>query len=187
MAAKIYNPTHTLAYCASYDPKSANCQKCECQYTDIEESLILQECDAFYDVFLQIEKRLRNCGITENSAAKKQPILLSAPMCINGAFACELALKYLLISANMPFNMSSGHNLEYLFNLLPQDKRDTLITFMEKEYNNEQGCFQSGLSAIANTFNDRRYNFSKFSSNRSLSSFFRPFVHTICRYVLELS
>ena len=47
MAAKIYNPTHTLAYCSTYDPESINCQKCECKYTDIEETIALQECEAF--------------------------------------------------------------------------------------------------------------------------------------------
>ena len=187
MAAKIYTPTHTLAYCASYDPESINCQKCECECTDVEEALALQECEAFYDVFVQTEKHLNNCGIVQEPIQAKQPILLSVPLRINGAFACELALKYLLINANIPFNMGIGHNLEYLFSLLPQDKKDDIVAYLGKEYNIEPEIFQSSLKTIANTLNDQRYTFSKFSNNHSQDSLFSPFVHTVCKYVLEIA
>ena len=59
MASKEYIPTHDLAYCSQFDPTSPICQNCDCSHVDIEEAIILQECQAFYTVFLQLEKQLK--------------------------------------------------------------------------------------------------------------------------------
>jgi hypothetical protein len=78
---------------------------------DITIATILQECAAFYDIF----KELENNGIVETPAEHRNPTLLEVPYIINGAFACELALKYILVENQINFCISvRGHDLEYL-------------------------------------------------------------------------
>lgn len=184
MAAKKYVPTHDLAYCSQYNPVFSMCQNCDCCYVDIGEAIILQECHAFYTVFLQLEEQLKNNGLHNNLTAKLST-LLSVPYMVNGAFACELALKYLLFSSNILFDMVKGHNLEYLFQLLPQEQKDTLISLIKKGTCLDDSTFQDGLRSIANTFNRQRYQFSNYNQDLSTHILFSPFVHVLCEFVLE--
>lgn len=185
MAAKKYVPTHDLAYCSQYDSASSLCQNCDCSCVDIEEALILQECHAFYTVFLQLEEQLKCSGLHNNKLDAKRPTLLSVPYMVNGAFACELALKYLLISSNIPFDMVNGHNLEYLFQLLSQEHKDALTPLIQKRSCLDDSAFQDGLSSIANTFNKQRYQFSNYNQGQCTHTLFNPFVHALCEFVLE--
>ncbi len=185
MAAKKYVPNHDFAYCSQYDPVSSMCQNCDCSYVDIEEAIILQECHAFYTVFLQLEEQLKSSGLHNNNFDVKLPTLLSVPYMVNGAFACELALKYLLISLNIPFDMVKGHDLEYLFQLLPQEQKDTLTSLIKKGSFLDDSTFQDGLSSIANAFNKQRYQFSNYDQDLSTHALFSPFVHVLCEFVLE--
>lgn len=185
MAVKKYMPTHDLAYCSQYDPDSSICQNCNCSRVDIEEAMILQECDAFYTVFLQLEEQLKSSGLHDNKSNGETPILLSVPYMVNGAFACELALKYLLIASNIAFDMAKGHNLEYLFQLLPKEQKDILTPLIRTRSSLNDSVFQEGLSSIANIFNKQRYRFSNYSQGLSVHALFRPFVHVLCEFVLE--
>ena len=97
MSEKRYIPTSNPAYCADYDEYSEECKNCNNKSVDITIATILQECAAFYDVFKGLEKRLKSSGIVETPPEYKNPILLEVPYIVNGAFACELALKYLLV------------------------------------------------------------------------------------------
>ena len=185
MAAKNYVPTHDLAYCSQYDPASSTCQNCCCSYVDIGETIILQECHAFYAVFLQLEEQLKNSGLHSNKLDAEIPTLHSVPYMVNGAFACELALKYLLISSNISFDMVKGHNLEYLFHLLPKKQKDTLTLLIKKRSCLDDSSFQAGLNSIADIFNKQRYLFGNYTQNLSAHALFSPFIHVLCEFVLE--
>ena len=63
--------------------------------------IILPECQAFYIAFLQLEKQLKNSGLHNDKPDDNLPPLLSVPYMVNGAFASELALKYMLIHWQM--------------------------------------------------------------------------------------
>lgn len=184
MTTKKYIPIHNLACCSEYDPDSSICQNCDCCYVDIEETIIFQECHAFYTVFLYLEKQLKTSGLHDSKFDVNLPILLSVPYAVNGAFACELALKYLLISSNIPFAMAKGHDLEYLFQLLPENQKDTLTLLIKKRGCLDDRSFQDGLHSIANIFNKQRYQFSNYDQNLTIHSLFNPFVHILCEFVL---
>jgi len=184
MASKKYTSAHTLAYCSQFDSTSSLCQNCDCNHVDIEEAIILQECHAFYTVFLQLEEQLKNSGLHNNSNTAL-PNLLSVPYMVNGAFACELALKYLLISHNITFDMVKGHNLAYLFQLLPTEQKCCLTALIKKNSNLDDNAFQDGLNAIADTFNKQRYWFNYYNQSLSTHNLFNPFVHVLCKFVLE--
>jgi len=185
MAIKKYISTHNLAYCSQYDSASPKCQNCDCLYVDIEEAIILQECHAFYAVFVQLEEQIKGLSPHNNKLNGKLPTLLSVPCMVNGAFACELALKYLLTSSNIPFDMARGHNLKYLFQLLPQGQNDTLTQLIKKRGCLDDCTFQEGLNSIADTFNKQRYQFSNYKQGLSSHALFGPFVHVLCEFVLE--
>lgn len=185
MASKKYISTHDLAYCSQFDPSSPICQNCDYSHVDIEEAIILQECHAFYTVFLQLEEQLKNSGLHNNNLESNLPPLLSVPYMVNGAFACELALKYLLISSNVAFDMSKGHNLAYLFQLLPQTQKDIITVSIKNDCNLNDATFQKGLNSIADTFNKQRYRFNYYDQNLSTHTLFKPFVHTLCEFVLK--
>lgn len=185
MASKKYISTHDLAYCSQFNPASPLCQNCDCSHVNIEEAIIFQECHAFYTVFLQIEKQLKSSGLHNDKVDFNLPPSLSAPYMVNGAFACELALKYLLISSNVAFDMSRGHNLAYLFQLLPQAQKDILAASIKKDCNLNDATFQYGLNSIADIFNKQRYRFNYYDQNLSTHVLFNPFVHTLCEFVLK--
>ena len=186
MASKEYIPTHDLGCCSQFDPASPICQNCGCSHIDIEEAIILQECQAFYTVFLQLEKQLAGSGLHNGKPSDNLPPLLSVPYMVNGAFASELALKYLLISSNVTFNMRKGHDLAYLFQLLPQTQKNILTASIKQDCNLNDAIFQDGLNSIADTFNKQRYQFSNYNQDLSTHIIFAPFVHTMCKFVLEI-
>ena len=169
MASKKYISAHTLAYCSQFDSTSSQCQNCDCNHVDIEEAIILQECHAFYTVFIQLEDQLKNNGLHNNNLNAAFPNLLSVPYMVNGAFACELALKYLLVSNNVAFDMAKGHNLAYLFQLLPTEQKYSLTTLIKKNSSLDDEAFQDGLNSIADTFNKQRYWFSYYNVPRMIA------------------
>ena len=184
MASKKYESEHIRAYCSEFDPLSPVCQNCDCRCIDIEETIIYQECHAFYTVFLQLEEQLKNSGLHDETPVKL-PTLLSIPYFVNGAFACELALKYLLISSKVPFDMRKGHNLAYLFQLLPHRQKEIISALIKNDCNLSDSAFQDGLDLIADIFNKQRYWFNYYNKNFSTHVLFNPFVNVLCKFVFE--
>lgn len=187
MSTKRYIPTPNPANCAYYDSNSEECRNCENKSIDITTTLILQECVAFYDVFKNLEKRLEHSGIVEESADNtRQPTLLSVPYIVNGAFACELALKYILIENQIDFCISSrGHNLEYLFNLLPPAEKQTLQNLLKNAGNIDEASLKENIHLLGESFNQWRYLFTYIDKGLTYNSFFGIFVNQLCNYVLS--
>lgn len=187
MSTKRYIPTPNPANCAYYDDNSGECRNCKNKSIDITTTLILQECVAFYDVFKNLEKRLDHSGIVEESTDNpRQPTLLSVPYIVNGAFSCELALKYILIKNQIDFCISSkGHKLEYLFNLLPQAEKQTLQNLLKNAGNIDDDSLKENILLLSDSFNQWRYYFANIDNGLTYNSFFSVFVNQLCNYVLS--
>lgn len=186
MSEKRYIPTPNLAYCADYDEHSEECKNCNNKSVDITIATILQECAAFYDVFKGLESRLANSGIVNTPPEHKNPVLLQVPYIVNGAFACELALKYLLVENQISFCISAkGHNLEYLFDLLPPPIKQSLKAKLKKAGNMNDTELRENIHLHADSFNQWRYLFSYIGDNMYYNKFFGVFVNQICTYVLS--
>lgn len=63
--------------------------------------------------------------------------ILSSPLLVNSAFACEMYMKSLLILNNIPYQKS--HGLKSLFDLLPKQYQDFLRIekYSRKEFDKE--------------------------------------------------
>ena len=98
-------------------------------------------------------KYIRGCEIKQNEIAndfyeaykrcfteneKKQ--IVATPAFVNGFFACELYLKSILRANNI---ISTGHNIEELFNHLPTELKKTI----ENKFSNEAKSI-NGLNSI---------------------------------------
>lgn len=84
------------------------------------------------------------------------PSELFIPWVVNGAFACELGLKYILTTENIAFNRT--HLLHELFNLLPEPTRLELWKNLKERnsfYTDEY--IQIHFLGISNAFEDFRY------------------------------
>lgn len=185
MSEKRYIPTSNPANCADYDEHSAECKICNNKSVDITIATILQECAAFYDVFKGLEKRLEYSGIVENLPEYKHPTLLEVPYIVNGAFACELALKYLLVENRISFCIfAKGHNLEYLFDLLPPSIKQPLKAKLKKAGNINDAELRENIHLHADSFNQWRYLFTNTENNMYYNKFFSILVNQLCSYVL---
>ncbi len=186
MSAKRYIPTPNPASCSYYDDNSEECRNCKNKSVDITTTIILQECAAFYDVFKGLEKRLENSGIVETPPEHENPTLLVVPYIVNGAFACELALKYLLVENQISFCISAqGHDLEYLFGLLPPQLRQSLKDKLKKAANIDETKLRKNIHLHAESYNQRRYMFQYIDDNMYYNKFFGVFVNLLCSYVLS--
>lgn len=186
MSGKKYIPVPNPAYCANYDEHSEECKKCNNKTVDITIVTILQECAAFYDVFKRLEKRLKHNGIVETPSEHRNPVLLEVPYIVNGAFACELALKYLLIENQISFCISAkGHDLEYLFDLLPPSIKQLLKVKLKNAANINDTELRKNIHLYANCFNQWRYLFANIAENIYYNKFFNVFVNQLCTYVLS--
>lgn len=175
-----------MAYCASFDANSNECQNCKNSSVDITISIIFQECYAFYDVFKSLEKRLANSGIVKTAPTDNLPTLLQVPYIVNGAFACELALKYILVDNQISFCISSkGHNLEYLFNLLPETEKNELKNSLKNVGNINDSTLQKNIHILADSFNQWRYLFTNIDQRIEYNNFFSMFVNVVCTYILS--
>ena len=182
--AKEYLHNPVIIRCASYDETSELCKDCPCDNFDASLSILYREIDAFYYVFNSLDKMPKFNGITDYKPTERLPLLLSVPYITNGAFACELALKYILIDSKVTFQTGKGHNLKYLFELLPNEDKNEITNHIVVNNGVSPEEVYDELSIIANSFVDRRYMFTTITESYQQSKLFAPFVHTVCKYVL---
>ena len=102
---------------------------------------------------------------------------------VNGAFACELGLKYILSMENTEYNKT--HLLHDLFNLLPNDiKREIWneLKSTNKFYTDEH--INQGIFYISNAFEDFRYAFEHtiFIDTTFANDFFKIVFNHVNKY-----
>jgi len=179
-------PKQCIVHCYLYDPCVKACKNCCHASEDVTYILLMQECEAFYKVYLDLEERLGPGGIVDKPIEDPLPAMYCIPVKVNGAFAAELALKALLYAANITYETKNGHQLEYLFHLLPATEKIELNKRFHQLIDITDEQILANLRNISNTFNEQRYLFDTIGHNHPNYVFFKHFVHTLCDYVLYI-
>jgi HEPN domain. len=161
---------------------------------DITAKSILLECEGFYYVFSEIEKAFREpvfSGDCVRYEAELEALfekrmsfpgaMPETPKIVNGAFAVELALKYLTFIGKRTFECT--HDIEKLFSGLPDVFKNELITRLKKEANQSDETLKINLRQIANYYKEWRYLFT--TEGVGCTGFFYKFVRIVCDYALS--
>ncbi len=153
---------------------------------------IVVDCEGFYYIFKELEKFEKHPVFDGNIEKHAEEMFayeemhdglpyLTPPLIVNGAFAAELALKFLSFKENGEFECT--HNLQHLFELLPDCYKTILTEMICKQAHQNEETLKINLSNIKNLFEDMRYFFSMESVG--YSGFFYDFVHIVCDYAIE--
>lgn len=172
-----------------YGEKCSNCLN-QCNGSaclDLVAHAILVECRSFYFIFSKIEKKTQ-MPIFEGDSEKYRkeydewmkrqsqlPDLIVSPKVVNGAIACELALKYLTLKENAAFEQI--HDLAKLFHSLPQEHKNALLETIYPELHQNEETFEFCLNQIADSFVKWRYPFERdaIGTTNFLMALFRSF------------
>ena len=87
----------------------------------MNEAVLIYQAKAFYNAYIMFDQ-IKN---------EEDPLLLSVPALVNGAFAVELTLKAILTKQKIEYK--NEHNLKVLFDKLPLDIQKELWDFLEKK------------------------------------------------------
>lgn len=179
------------------DNKDGFCQRKSEKESDksLKLRMIAKECESFYCVFLDIEvhilplwKKMRDGTLDEKTIDEHS--LYHIPYVVNGAFAAELALKYVLENAGIDYAQGNkGHDLKYLFDLLLlnrksiKEDRETIIALLCKDGHQNLDTLKQNISSWHDCYNQHRYFFTQTSIGTN--HVFPLFVHTVCEYVIS--
>lgn len=114
----------------------------------------LDVCITEAEHFLRVAKELK----------KNMPDFLNGdmyPCVVNGAFACELFMKSIMIKDFGEDKYCRGHNLQQLYNSLPDDRRKSIEGHYAEVNDTNSTELKEFLSRSANAFQDWRYAFEK--------------------------
>lgn len=101
-------------------------------------------------------------------------IILPIPAMANSAFSAELFLKAMLEENNIPFDRHKGHRLDYLFNLLPNETKNSIVDVANYPE------FDTHLSLCSKAFEDFRYLHEDISkSTRINMQFWEKFIDAV--------
>lgn len=183
--------------CPNFDKSSTDCTKCkhEKENRELTAKLILLECKSFYNTFKIIEpyilKNEMNIRYSVyNAEDSTNATLYQFSYVVNGAFATELAIKYLLTLANIDYCKGErGHNLLDLYNKLSLNKKSIVEDKTEidkclcKEGQQSKNSILTNLTSIQDCYNRFRYCFSY--NGAGYSGFFNVFVNVLCSYAID--
>lgn len=160
--------------------------------------LMLIECQSFYSIFKSIDEKyiskqhenIMNDVFDEDVIRNSFTFLF--PYVVNGAFAAELALKYIYANSRVDYPKgSNGHRLKYLYDNLMKIKKscikkdqEALRNILFNDGNQNEETISLNLEIIDCCFNDFRYFFSS-NKNIAINNFFPFFVNSLCEYVLD--
>lgn len=170
------------------------CDKCQWSNSCPRITLhgMLVDCKAFYYVYdwlAQGNKMPIYDGNQEKFEADMESHLnrqlgrpfLQIPQWTNGAFAAELALKFLFAREGKSYG--NIHNLKDLFYSLPEIHRTTLLHRIKTQAHQSERALEIQLSDFSNAFAQSRYFFEYGSFG--FSGLFDSFVKIICEYAFE--
>lgn len=190
--------------CLNYDEKNSNCLNCN--YEDenriIDARIILLECKSFYQVFKDIDpviqKELESMRYVSNvtdwdefDRISEKANLYRYAYVVNGAFATELALKFLYTLANIDYPRgNAGHDLLKLYQgyfytnkKVVRNDVDELLRRLCADGTQNPDTIEKNVESFSDCYNRYRYLFS--FSEAGTNDFFSVFVKTICDYVLS--
>lgn len=183
--------------CPDFNKNSVECQNCkyENENRQLTARLIILECKSFYATFKLIEpyilkhqKNMLELIYDEKDAENDK--LYSYAYVVNGAFAFEMAIKYLLTLANIDYcTGEKGHNLLDLYkklslknkNIIP-DKKVIFENLCKAGHQNEETII-ANLTSFQDCYNRYRYSFSY--KNIGYNGFFGILVNVVCSYAID--
>lgn len=182
-----------------FDKNNNECINCKNEEENrlITAKLIVLECKSFYATFKLIEpyilkdyENIKNLKFDEKD--HDRAFLYLSSYVVNGVFATELAIKYLLTLANIDYcRGEKGHNLLELYSKLCLNKKsiikDKKVIFerlCKKGYQNEETIIKN-LTSLQDCYNKYRYTFSYKSIGHS--NFLDVLVNVVCSYAIEKS
>lgn len=183
--------------CPKFDKSNIECNYCkhEEENREITAKMIILECESFYQTFKLLElyfiKKEQVAGnfILDEELCEKKA-LYTYSYIVNGAFATELAIKYLLTMANIDYcTGEKGHNLLDLYEKLllkkgsiTSDKKIIVERLCAEGYQDEDTILIN-LKSIQDCYNRFRYCFSH--NSVGFNNFFNVFVNVICSYAID--
>lgn len=185
MEKKIYRDCPTPEIKCSECPINDSCQE-ETAYA------ILCNCKSFYYVYCWLVQENQipiHDGNQKKFEAEMESYLkrqlgrpfLQIPQWTNGAFAAELALKFLFALEGKSYG--NIHNLKDLFYNLPEIHKVELLNRIKTQANQSERTLEIQLSDFSNAFAQSRYFFEYGSFG--FSGLFDSFVKIICEYTFE--
>lgn len=183
--------------CPEYDKNNEECINCKNEKENIKltAKLIILECKSFYATFKLVEpyilKKIDNMqNFIYDEEDDENEMLYHHSYVVNGTFAVELAMKYLLTLANIDYcTGEKGHNLLDLYNKLSIKKKSIISDrniivqrLCEQGHQNEETIL-ANLYNMQNCYNRYRYSFSYSSVGHS--GFLGVLVNVVCGYAIE--
>lgn len=168
----------------------------ECQWSDSCQGTtlycLLVDCKAFYYVYCWLAQENQmpvHDGSQEKFEAEIECYLekqlrrpfLRIPQWTNGAFAAELALKFLFAREDKSY--VNIHNLKDLFYNLPEIHKLELLNRIKTQAHQTEKTLEIQLSDFSDAFVKSRYFFEYGSFG--FSGLFDSFVKIVCEYALE--
>lgn len=154
--------------------------------------LILGDCKSFYYVYCWLNQE-NKIPIAHNSQENfdaeiehylekcmSRPVL-SFTEYTNGAFAAELALKFLFAREHQSY--AKLHDLAELFHYLPTIHKTELLHRLKTQAHQSEKTIEDQLPGFSNAFVKSRYYYEYGSFG--LTGLFAPFVKIVCEYALE--
>ena len=174
---------HKEMDCSSCPEREA-CKKC------IADGMLI-DCKSFYYVFRYLDEETRVPVYTGDQKQYETAIddyfkksaarpCLQIPKSTNGAFAAELALKYLYFRENKRYG--GIHGLYELFYGLPEIHRAALINRIKHEAHQTEKTIEEQLKTISNAFVKSRYFFEH--DTAAFTGLFDSFVKIVCDYAI---
>lgn len=100
------------------------------------------------------------CDFARASYMIKDSETLLVPYVVNGAFACELYLKGLLMLQGKTLqDIKKHHSLSQLYALLDDGTKENLKSSVMRKFTNSNKAFEAYLDDIANAFVEWRYGY----------------------------
>ena len=169
--------------CSAY-PDSEVCEKC------IADGILI-DCESFYYVFRYLDEETKvpvytgdqkqyEAAIDDYFERRAAQPFLQIPKWTNGAFAAELALKYLYFRENKRYG--GIHGLYELFYGLPEIHKAALINRIKNEAYQSDETIEEQLKVISNAFVKSRYFFEYDAV--AFTGLFDSFVKVVCDYAI---
>lgn len=171
-------------------PKNKDCKKENNAFTA---KIVLLDCEGFYYVFKKLEAfdtyprfdgnaEKHEQDWQEYEEKHKDVPFLTPTVIVNGTLAAELALKFLIFKENGEYEC--GHNLQTLFNQLPEPHKTVLLERIYKEAHQNADTLALNLPNISNLFEEYRYYYEY--NGLGFSNFLNDFIHIVCDYAISL-
>lgn len=139
----------------------------------------LGNCACFYEAAKILDKEM-NKSVSEPKKLAKMFVSAS----VNYAFACELALKGILLKYEVGYGRN--HKLNELVDLLPNEIKNVFYQALTLRFGVDAETVGQKILEIANVFVEWRYFALNHNALHLDYQFFHMFAELVCQYALKI-